>query len=281
VSTARRDLTMTPYQVADETFVIPWVLAAPPVGLFPMNSLVIRGREPVLVDTGSPANREEWLNNVSSVVDLNDVRWIFLSHDDRDHSGNLMAALEACPNATLLTTWYAVGRMADEWDTPLDRCRFMNDGDVIDIGDRRILAIRPPVFDNPTTRALFDERTGVFWSVDTFATNMREPLSDSADLSQDAFREGQLLGGRLMAAWHPWLDEGKFCAYVQKVQDLPITVIAGGHTPAIRGSRIEEAFGLVRQLPVINPWPEFTQRTLDKWMAAITSVSVDPPREFG
>ena len=44
----KRDLTMAPYQVANETFVIPWVLAAPPVGLFPMNSLVIRGKEPVL-----------------------------------------------------------------------------------------------------------------------------------------------------------------------------------------------------------------------------------------
>jgi hypothetical protein len=127
------------------------------------------------------------------------------------------------------------------------------------------------VFDSPT-RALFDERTGVFWSADTFATNVREPLSDAADLTEDAFRDGQLLGGRLVAAWHPWLDESKFCAHVQKVQDLPITVIAGGHTPAIRGPRIEEAFGLVRQFPVIKPWREFNQRTLELWMAAMTSL---------
>ena len=272
MSTAQRDFAMAPYQVTHDTFVIPSLIPAPPVGLFPTNSLVIRGKEPVLVDTGSPATREKWLENVSSVVDFGDVRWIFLSHEDRDHAGNLLAALEACPNATLLTTWYAVGRMAEEWDTPLDRCRFMNEGDVVDIGDRRIAAIRPPVFDSPTTRALFDERTGVFWSVDTFATNVREPLADAADLSEDAFRDGQLLGGRLVAAWHPWLDEGKFCAHVQKVQDLPIEVIAGGHTPAIRGPRIGEAFGLVRQLPTLNPWPEFTQRTLEKWIAATASL---------
>ena len=271
MSTGQRDLTMAPYQVADDTFVIPWLFPTPPVGFFPNNSLVIRGKEPVLVDTGAPACRKEWLNNVSSLVDLNDVRWIFLSHDDRDHSGNLLVALEACPNATLLTTWYALGRLAEELTIPLDRCRFMNDGDVLDIGDRRIVAIRPPVFDSPT-RALFDERTGVFWSADTFATNVREPLSDAADLTEDAFRDGQLLGGRLVAPWHPWLDESKFCAHVQKVQDLPITVIAGGHTPAIRGPRIEEAFGLVRQFPVIKPWREFNQRTLELWMAAMTSL---------
>ena len=133
------------------------------------------------------------------------------------------------------------------------------------------LAIRPPVFDNPTTRALFDERTGGFWSVDTFASNMAALLSDAAGHRGDAFRQGQLLGGGLVAAGHPWLDEAKFCAHVQKVQDLPITVIAGCHTPAIRGSLIEEAFGLLRQLPTIEPWPEFNQQDLEGWMAAMAS----------
>ena len=47
------------------------------MGLFCMNSLVIRGEQPTVVDTGSPANRDEWLQNLGSVVDPNDVRWIF------------------------------------------------------------------------------------------------------------------------------------------------------------------------------------------------------------
>ena len=53
--------------------------------------------------------------------------------------------------------------------TPLDRCRFLNENERLDLGDRTITAVRPPVFDNPTTRGMFDDRTGVFWSVDTFA----------------------------------------------------------------------------------------------------------------
>ncbi len=234
-----------------------------------MNSLVIRGREPVIVDTGSPTDRDGWRANVSSVVDLDGVRWIFLSHDDRDHSGNLLAALEACPNATLLTTWFSVGRMFEEWATPLDRCRFVNDGNVLDIGDRRVVAIRPPVFDNPTSRALFDEKTGVLWSVDTFASPVATPMADAADHEGEVFREGQLLGSRLVAAWHPWLDEAKYCAHVQKVQDLPIEVIAGCHTPAIRGQMIDVAFDYLRQLPAIEPWTEFTQAYLESWMEAM------------
>lgn len=257
-----------PYQVAQETFIVPWMLDAPPVGLFPMNSMVIRGHQPVLVDTGAPANREQWLRAVGDLVDLDDVRWIFLSHDDRDHSGNLLAALEACPNATLLTTWFSVGRMFEEWETPLDRCRFLNDGDVVDAGDRQLVAVRPPVFDNPTSRALFDTSTGVLWSVDTFATNVAEPFADAAALDEEAFRDGQLLGARLVAAWHPWLDGAKFSAYVRRVQELPLTALAGCHTPVIRGDRMQTAFDLLHQLPDIEPWSEFTQADLEMWMSA-------------
>jgi flavorubredoxin len=263
------DLSMRPYQVADETFVVPWLLEAPPVGLFCMNSLVIRGSQPMIVDTGSPANRQEWLDNLWSVVDPEDVRWIFLSHDDRDHAGNLMAVLEACPNATLLTTWFSVGRMAEEWMTPLDRCRFVNDGDRIDLGDRSVTALRPPVFDNPTTRGLFDEQTGVMWAVDTFALPVSRPLEDAADIADDEFTEGQLLGGRLVAAWHPWLDEQKFNAYVDEVQSMPIEVVVSCHAPAIRGDRIARVFDLLRTLPTADPWQAYSNQDLDTWLAAM------------
>lgn len=260
---------LQPYQIADETFVIPWQLEAPPIGYFPMNSMLIRGQQPIIVDTGSPADREQWLAKVANLVDLHDVRWIFLSHDDRDHAGNLLAALEACPNATLLTTWFMVGRMFEEWATPLDRVRFVNAGDVIDCGDRRLVAVQPPVFDNPTSRALFDERTGVLWSVDTFASPVPAHLEQSADLPDDAFTEGQLLGGRLVAAWHPWLDERRYQAHVNSVQALPIKVIAGCHTPAITGARIGAAFDVVRRLPTADPWTPITQRDLEAMLAAM------------
>jgi flavorubredoxin len=263
------DLRMTPYEVAPETFVIPWLLPAPPIGLLCMNSLVIRGAEPVIVDTGSPANRDEWLANVSSVVDPGDVRWIFLSHDDRDHSGNLLAALDACPNATLVTTWFSVGRMAEEWMTPLDRARFVNEGERLDVGDRTLTAVRPPVFDNPTTRGVFDDRTGVFWSVDTFALPVQQPLEDVADIPDDEFEDGQMLGGRLVAPWHPWLDETKYDAYVSDVQAMPIEVIASCHSPAIRGERIATAFDFLRRLPTAEPWSPYTHADLEMWLAAM------------
>ncbi|NGO13737.1 MBL fold metallo-hydrolase [Streptomyces sp. HC44] len=270
---------LQPYRIAEETFVIPWALEAPPVGHFPMNSMVIRGAEPVLVDTGAPAVRAQWLEAAWSVVDPLDVRWIFLTHDDRDHAGNLLAVLAECPNATLLTTWFSIGRMAEEWETPVNRCRFMIDGDTIDVGDRTLVAKRPPLYDNPTTRALFDSKTNVLWAVDTFATNVPAPIPEIADLSAEEFRDGQFFGGRLVSPWVALLDGQKFGAVVDYFQGLDPEVIAGCHTPVLRRPQIAEAFDLLRRLPEIPPWTEFTQADLDQWMAlAEGSVPPEQPR---
>lgn len=37
-----------------------------------------------------------------SFVRADQVRWVFLSHDDHDHVGNLLEVLDQCPNATLV-----------------------------------------------------------------------------------------------------------------------------------------------------------------------------------
>jgi len=273
---------LEPYRIAEETFVVPWALEAPPVGHFPMNSMVIRGAEPVLVDTGSPATRAQWLEAVWSVVDPADVKWVFLTHDDRDHAGNLLPVLAACPNATLLTTWFSIGRMAEEWETPLDRCRFLNDGDTVDVGDRTLVAKRPPLYDNPTTRGLVDTRTNVMWSVDTFATNVSCPVPEIGELSDDEFRDGQLFGGRLVSPWHTLLDAAKFRAVVDDFERLGAEVVAGCHTPVLRGRRVAEAFDVLRRLPDVPAWEVFTQADLDAWMdEAEGSRPAEQPRPSG
>src|SRR5690242_8497127 len=86
-----------------------------------MNTLVIRAAEPVIVDTGLSITKTEWQEKVFELVDPADVRWVFLSHDDNDHIGSLFDVLERCPEATLVTNWFTVERMAGDRLLPLDR----------------------------------------------------------------------------------------------------------------------------------------------------------------
>ena len=62
-----------------------------------LNRLVIRGAEPVVVDTGMVENRDQYPADVFSLVEPEDVRWLVISHDDVDHTGNLNALMERPP----------------------------------------------------------------------------------------------------------------------------------------------------------------------------------------
>jgi len=259
-----------PTQIAADTFVIHQVQPALGEPLFVyLNSMVIRGREPMIVDTGTPANREQWLSDVFSLVDPEDVRWVFLSHDDVDHSGNLDQVMTACPNAQLVCNWAMTERHTNCFNFPLERCRWVMHDETFSIGDRTMMALRPPVFDSPTTRGLFDPTTGVYWAVDNFATPLPDPHMGIADLDPDFWQFGlTMFAFGAVSPWLAMLDHAKYGRYVDKVQGLPIKTIAACHTPVIEGRYIAEAFERVRAFPLVDPPQLPDQSILDQIIAA-------------
>jgi flavorubredoxin len=267
-------INVPPTEIAPDTFVIHQVQEALGQPLFVyINSMVIRGREPMLVDTGTPANRKQWLEDAFALVDPEDVRWVFLSHDDVDHSGNLDEVMTACPNAKLVCNWAMVERHTNCFDFPLDRCHWVMDGESLDIGDRVLQALRPPVYDSPTTRGLYDPTTKVYWAVDTFATPLPDPAAGVADLDQAFWSE--LMWVFAMGAVSPWIamvDPAKWSAYVDRTQSLDITTIAACHTPVIEGDYIDQAFARIRELPSLDLPPLPDQSILEQIVAATSQA---------
>ena len=110
---------------------------------------------------------------------------MFISHDDVDHTGNLNVLMDLAPNATLLVNWFMATRMGASLEVSPTRQRWVGDGDSFDVGDRTLHAIRPPIFDSPTTRGLYDPTTGFYWTSDSFATPMLTPVRDVAEMDEE------------------------------------------------------------------------------------------------
>ena len=220
---------------------------------FPMNSLVITGDEPVIVDTGVAATREGWLDRAFELVDPEDVRWIYLSHDDTDHTGNLLEVLDRTPNATLVTNWFSVERLSADYMLPLDRMRWVNDGETFRAGDRDLVAVVPPTFDSPTTRGLFDPTTGVYWAADSFAIGVPHEVADVAELDPEFARESFLHAQRLVSPWTQWLDASRYGAHLDRVASLGASVVTSAHAVALRGDQVDWAFAALRELPGMPP----------------------------
>lgn len=261
---------VAPTRIAADTYVIHQVQEALGQPLFVyLNSLVILGEQPVIVDTGTPGNRSQWMQDVFSIVEPSDVEWVFLSHDDVDHSGNLDQVMQMCPKAKLVCNWAMIERHSNCFNFPLERCRWIMHDESFDVGDRTLHAVRPPVFDSPTTRGLFDSKTGVYWAVDTFATPLPDPAVGIAELDPEFWQFGLTMFA--FGAVSPWLsmvDADKFGRHVDAVRSLDITTVAGCHTPVIEGTLIDQAFAHVRAFPTVEPPPMPDQSILDQIIAA-------------
>lgn len=238
-----------------------------PVAVY-VNSMVITGTEPIVVDTGTAANRDQWFDDVFSLVDPEDIAYVFLSHDDHDHSGNLLPLLEAAPQATLLTTWFTVERLAGDLSIPLERMRWLNDGDTFDAGGRALGLVRPPLYDSPVTRGLFDPATGVYWAADAYGTTVPHAVDDVADLDP-GFWDEQFLGlNRMNSPWATLADPTLFGREVDRVDRLDITTIASAHSPVITGAYVAAAQEKMRRIAGGPATPLPTQVDLDALVAA-------------
>jgi flavorubredoxin len=256
---------MEKYLVAKDTWVLSQVFPVPLAGNINANSMIIAGAEPVIVDTGPAVTRDDWLRTAWSIVDPASVRWVFLSHDDGDHIGNLLPVLEACPDARVVTGWFAMGRMALDHglELPPPRCSWINDGDHFKAGDRTLLAIRPPVYDAPTTRGLFDPATGVYWAGDAFGCFAPGHLEDLCDVPEEERWDAFDRVARMIAPWHQWLDDARFNAHIDSLQRLGIEAIATCHGPSIRGGLVDDVLRRMRELPSLPPLDDPGQTDLD------------------
>ncbi|MCW2721115.1 MBL fold metallo-hydrolase [Pseudonocardia sp.] len=265
-----------PKKVGPGTYVIQDVQHAlgAPLSVY-LNSAVIQGAEPIVVDTGSARNREQWLQDVFGLVEPEDVRWVFLTHDDSDHTGNLSQVMDACPNARLVCSWTLVERFANAYEFPLQRCRWLNDGESFDAGDRMLVALRPPVYDSPATRGLYDTSTGVYWAADAFASPVPggpgvAPADTIADVDPEAWWGGMVMFGiHALSPWLSMVDATRYAACVKEVRSHGMSTIISGHSPVIDGPRVEQAFDMIGRLAGTTPPPCPDQAVLDVMLAAM------------
>jgi flavorubredoxin len=179
--------------------------------------------------------------------------------------------MEACPNATLVVTWFLTERHACDFNFPFERMRWVNDGDSWRAGDRTLTAITPPLFDSPVTRGLYDDRTGVYWAVDSFATPLPGPMNDISELPAEEWNGGINMFNCFNSPWFKLLDAEKFERHVDRVQTLDIEVLAACHTPVINRPQISQAFDMIRKIPSLEPPPQPTQVDLDALMHAVAT----------
>lgn len=217
-----------------DTTVLRAYTPVPGFGVLPVNAFLIRAAEPVLVDTGLGALRGEFMERLRAAIDPRELRWIWLTHTDPDHIGNLEAVMAEAPLARLVTTYLGMGKLGLH-GLPLDRCFLLNPGQRLDVGDRELVAVTPPTFDAPETTGLFDVRSEILFSADCFGALMDRPQETAADIPVADLEAGLAGWTSVDAPWLRHVDERLFDKAIDPLRSLGPRAVLGSHLPPAEG----------------------------------------------
>lgn len=214
-----------------------------PLGILPANSHFIHAKEPILVDTNGIAFQDQYLEALRQVIDPEDLKWIYISHTDLDHVGNLDAVMKLAPNARVVLPGLGAAKMGLRGDFDMSRLMPMDHGQRLDLGDRELVLLKPPTYDAPETTGFFDTRTRVLFSVDSFGALLDAPYEETAAIPEAMLRDGMTTWAGIDAPWLAVADKYRLGRLLSDIERIDPAAIISGHLPATAGRLIHTVLG--------------------------------------
>lgn len=192
------------------------------------NSYLVRGNEKTaLIDAVKENYTEQFLDNIASLVDTNNLDYIVVNHTEPDHTGSLEKLLEVAPNAQVViskTCGHFLGNILNRDIAPMK----MGDGDSIDLGGKHLDFIHAPFLHWPDTMFTYLREDNILFSCDVFGSHYCDDrlFNDCIDDFNDAF------GYYYNTIMRPFKEH--ILSAVHKLSDLDISMICPSHGPVLR-----------------------------------------------
>jgi flavorubredoxin len=262
------------YSPAPDIEVLTSDFPIPGLGVVPINAFVIKGSEPILVDTGSVGESRDFMQALRSVIDPAELRWIWLTHTDADHIGSLRQLMSENPKIRLFTTFLGVGIMNLSAPVPMDRVHLVNPGQKVAAGNHTLTAVKPPTFDNPCTTGFYDEKSGVLFSSDCFGAVLSSVPQSATELSEKDLREGQVFWATVDAPWLHKVDRAAFARELDGIRKMAPKMVLSSHLPAAPGNMTDRFLASLAAAPTAEPFIGPDQAALEQMLKQMTEAPV-------
>ncbi|HLB76261.1 MAG TPA: MBL fold metallo-hydrolase [Candidatus Dormibacteraeota bacterium] len=208
-----------------------------------------------------------------TVIDPGMLRWIWITHTDSDHIGSLATLLEDNPNIEVITSFLGVGIMGlSSTPLPMNRVHLLNPSQTVTIGDRRLTAVKPPLFDNPITTGFLDDRTGALFSSDCFGALLPALPDNAADLDLDTLRSGQIRWATIDSPWIHDIDRAAFAAKLDQLRAIQPSMVYSCHLPPAPGAMLDLFLESLAQAPDAPRFEGPDQGALETLLAGMTTA---------
>lgn len=253
--------------VAPDVDQLSTAMPVPNLGHLMVNAFVLHAQEPVLVDAGVVNLRELTLAALGELMDPADLRWIYLTHVDNDHIGCLDELLALAPRAQLVTTFLGFAKLGLKGGLDPNRVRFLNPGQELAVGDRRLLALKPPTFDAPETTMLWDGSNRTLFSSDCFGGLIPEVVESANEVPETVLRDGMVTWLGIDAPWIHTTEVRSLQQALRAVVELQPQTVLSAHLPPARGM-VERLGANILQGPAAPPFVGPDQAAFEAMLAA-------------
>lgn len=226
--TQNRPEPMTPVvdEIADDIYRIStWIPDVSPEG-FTFNQFLVLGDEPLLFHTGTRALFPVVAEAVATVMPIETLRWITFGHVEGDECGAMNLWLDAAPDAEVAHNALGVDvSLNDLCDRPP---RILDEGEVLDIGGKRLRQISTPhVPHGWEAHVLFEETTKTLLCGDLFSQIGATPAITTGDVVGAAVAADAMFGAMSLSP--------QTGATLRMLGDLEPTTLAIMHGAAFQG----------------------------------------------
>lgn len=204
------------------------------------NSYLIRDKKTVLMDTVWGPYDTEFVNRLKEEIDLKEIDYIVMNHNESDHSGTLPALMREIPDTPIYCTKKGEsilrGLYHQDWN-------YVNvkTGDELEIGDSKLIFVEASMLHWPDTMMTYMTGDNILFSNDVFGQHYAsEMLYDDMDDISKLLHEAEKYYTNIITPFSTFVT--KKLAEVQGM-NLKIDLVAPSH-----GIIWRENIGLIMDL---------------------------------
>ena len=204
------------------------------------NSYLIRDKKTVLMDTVWGPYDTEFVNRLKEEIDLKEIDYIVMNHNESDHSGTLPALMREIPDTPIYCTKKGEsilrGLYHQDWN-------YVNvkTGDELEIGDSKLVFVEASMLHWPDTMMTYMTGENILFSNDVFGQHYAsEMLYDDMDDISKLLHEAKKYYTNIITPFSTFVT--KKLAEVQGM-NLKIDLVAPSH-----GIIWRENIGLIMDL---------------------------------
>lgn len=210
------------------------------------NAYLIKGEKNVLIETTHPKYFEEYLENISSVIDPASIDYVIMNHNEPDHSGSLAKLLEVAPQIQVLASQAGCIYLRNITNQPNAHIRAVKEGETLDLGgDKELRFTIAPFLHWPDSMFTYYPAEKIVFTCDFLGSHYCEPRMVDKHVTYPQRYESAFENyyQAIFGPFKPYVLKG-----LEKLNALDADTVCTSHGPVLtKGTYLERNKSLYEQ----------------------------------